>query len=71
MTERGSGRFQDYREAVMPWTVAQLGATDSNKRIVGRYKNRVDAEGHVNCLNALPFAGGRYVVFFNPGEGKE
>ncbi len=49
-----------------PWAIAILGV-NATRRIVGRFRNRSDADGHLYHLNRL-MPKSRLVVFYDPPE---
>jgi hypothetical protein len=58
-----------YRERLTPWAIAQL-LPNMQRTIVGRFRSRSDADGHLRCLRQLiPHAS--FVVMFDPQPDEE
>lgn len=56
--------MKSYQERVTPWAIARLGGTEAS-RIIGRFKRRVDAEGHQIFLSRyIPLV--TFVVIYDP-----
>jgi hypothetical protein len=53
-----------YRGRLTPWAIARL-LPNMQRIVVGRFRSRSDADGHLVCLRQLiPHAS--FVVFFDP-----
>jgi hypothetical protein len=53
-----------YLQQLHPWAIARL-LPNCQRTIVGRFRSRSDADGHLQCLRQLiPHAS--YVVVFDP-----
>ncbi|MEQ9373006.1 MAG: hypothetical protein RIG63_28890 [Coleofasciculus chthonoplastes F3-SA18-01] len=58
-----------YRQRLTPWAIAQL-LPNMQRTIVGRFRSRSDADGHLRCLRQLiPHAS--FVVVFDPQPDEE
>lgn len=53
-----------YKERLNPWVLVRL-LPNMQRLTVGQYRNRSDADGHLEILRRL-MPHGKFVVIFNP-----
>jgi hypothetical protein len=63
MTQNTSYQNSRYKERLNPWAIARL-LPNMQRVIVGRFRTRPDAEGHLRCLRQL-IPGASFVMVFD------
>lgn len=60
----GDKLIMPYKERLNPWVLVRL-LPNMQRLTVGQYRNRSDADGHLEILRRL-MPHGKFVVIFNP-----
>ncbi len=55
-----------YSQRLYPWAVVRL-LPKMQRVLVGRFRNRSDAEGHMQALNRL-MPDGKFIIVFDIGQ---
>ncbi|NEN99642.1 MAG: hypothetical protein F6K50_30445 [Moorea sp. SIO3I7] len=58
-----------YSQRLYPWAVVRL-LPKMQRVVVGRFRNRSDAEGHMQALKRL-MPDGKFIIVFDIGQGIE